>query len=752
MDQPTQSSTQKLALWQWAILALPIIVIVGFVLIAAGVQIHSWGISWIWGVITLVFVGWRWLVVRWTQPLLKQLSGAIVDLQDELDSTLADRSSVAADADLVTQADKAVRDILATAQDDAPIWEDWPTFWQRCQQVVSAIAHLYYPDVKYPLLNIHIPQAYGLIRGTVDDMDVWMQKLSPVLNQVSVGQAYQAYEVYKKLEPSARKLGKVWNWARWLWNPAAAAAQTISQPYNNQATQQLLVNLSQSLREVALHTLGEQAIALYSGQTSRPASSAGGQEPIQNSPVTALPQSSAASLDPNPQASTSHQPQGTMVVPPAPPNQQRDTADVSPRSTVHQPSGSSSATATVSASVENASRGDLKEAQALNTKTIRAILDQAKPASGIVLDPVKILLIGRTGAGKSSVINTVFKRQKAVVDVLPSTDKIAEYRWSSVSQSKPLPPESSEDAAQEDTQLILWDTPGYEQANRDEFKQQILDQAQQADLVILVTPALDPSLQMDQDILAELKANNPDLPIFVAVTQVDRLRPVREWNPPYDWQWGTRAKERSIRDAIAYRSETLGDWCDQLLPLVTLEGATDGPSAESSIGRSAWNEEDLINKMLDAIAPAKQLRLARFLRDQELQARAIAQIINSYAVQMTTTQGMTAFLKSPVLKFVSTLTTGSADLAYLLEEQIPVEQLPLVIGKLQMAYDLFNALSPDRDFNLMSLWPLLLENDGGPRQNAAIFGHALVEHFSRQSDVEMLHRRFYQQLDTLTAQ
>ena len=55
-------------------------------------------------------------------------------------------------------------------------------------------------------------------------------------------------------------------------------------------------------------------------------------------------------------------------------------------------------------------------------------------------------------------------------------------------------------------------------------------------------------------------------------------------------------------------------------------------------------------------------------------------------------------------------------------------------------------------FNLMSLWPLLLENDGGPRQNAAIFGHALVEHFSQQSDVEMLHRRFYQRLDKLIAE
>ena len=424
MNQPTQSSALKLALWQWAVLALPIIAIVGFVLAAAGIQIHAWGISWIWGVITLVFVGWRWLVVCWTQPLLKQLSGAIVDLQDELDSTLADRSSVATDADLVKQADKSVRDILETAQDDAPIWEDWPTFWQRCQQVVSAIAHLYYPDVKYPLLNIHIPQAYGLIRGTVDDMDVWMQKLSPVLNQVSVGQAYQAYEVYKKLEPSARKLGKVWNWARWLWNPAAAAAQTISQPYNNQATQQLLVNLSQSLREVALHTLGEQAIALYSGQNSRASSKSGGRADSYELPVNALPQASAAASAPAPQTSISQPHQGSMAAASAPPNQYQAPPNVSPNAVVHRPAKSSSATATVSTSGGKTAGTDPQEVQGSNNQTIRAILDRANPSSGIVQEPLKILLVGRTGAGKSSVINTVFNRQKAVVDVLPSTDKI----------------------------------------------------------------------------------------------------------------------------------------------------------------------------------------------------------------------------------------------------------------------------------------------------------------------------------------
>ena len=94
------SSSGRLKLWQWGVLALPIVGIVGFLLISAGLQIHAWGISWIWAIITLMFVGWRWLLVRWTQPWLKQMSGAIADLQDELDSSIADGTDFAARASI----------------------------------------------------------------------------------------------------------------------------------------------------------------------------------------------------------------------------------------------------------------------------------------------------------------------------------------------------------------------------------------------------------------------------------------------------------------------------------------------------------------------------------------------------------------------------------------------------------------------------------------------------------------------------
>lgn len=627
----------RLKPWQWVVLAIPIAFIITFLLISAGAQIHAWGISWIWGVFTLIFVGWRWLLVKWTQPAVNQVEAVLAEVREELESTAEDTVMPTAGSDVTKQAEVALQEIVKAAQSDRPIWEDWQTFWTRCQDLVVAIARIYNPEVQYPLLNIYVPQAYGLIRGTVDDLDQWMQKLSPVLNQVTVGQAYQAYEVYRKLEPSARKFWRAWNWAQWLLNPVAAVAKQASQGYSNRATQELLVNLSQLLREAALRNLCQQAIALY-GRSK-------------------LPSASVA----------------TPTLPKA------------------------------------------------KTQALRDILTQAEPAEAVEQKPVNILLVGRTGSGKSSLINTLFQAELAAVDVLPSTDRIQNYHWQT----------------QGGETLTLWDTPGYEQANRADFRKLVLDYATNADLLLLVTPALDPALQMDVDFLQDMRAEVADLPAIAIVTQLDRLRPIREWQPPYDWEWGDRPKESAIREATEYRAKLLGKFCNLVLPVVT---------GDTQTGRVAWGVEALSLGLVEAIAPTKQLRLARFLRNLEVRTVAAAKIIDHYTFQMATTQGLTALLKSPVLQFVSTLSTGSPALAYLLAEQIPVEQLPIVIGKLQMAYELFSLLNASNanplNFELLSLWPLLLENPSSPDRNAWAFGHALVEYWTQNLTVEQLRERF----------
>ncbi|HCQ22296.1 MAG: GTPase family protein [Nostocales cyanobacterium ELA608] len=622
----------RLKLWQWMILVSPIVIIISFLIVAAGTQIHTWGLSWIWALFTFIFVGWRWLLVRWTKLAINQIEAVFAEVREELETSTDNNLLIGTDP---TEAvETALQDILIRSANDLPIWEDWQTFWQRCQELIVVISHIYNPEIKYPLLNIYIPQVYGLIRGTVDDMDQWMQKLSPVLNQVTVGQAYQTYEVYRKLEPSARKLWKVWNWAQWVLNPITAVAKKASEGVGNRASQELLINLSQLLREAALRNLCKQAITLYADTKIE-------------LPIPTLPQ--------------------------------------------------------------------------VKTQTLRDILSQSEPLETVAQKPINILIIGRTGAGKSSLINTLFQDELATVDVLPSTDTIQNYHWET-----------------ENGEVInLWDTPGYEQVKREDLRDLVIDYASNADLLLLVTPALDPALQMDVDFLEDVKLEVEDLPIIAIVTQVDRLRPIREWQPPYNWEKGEKPKEISIREATKYRQQLLGNFANLVLPIVTNDPQNN---------RNNWNIEALSSGLLAAIEPAKQLRLTRFLRNLETRTTAAARIIDHYTFQMTTTQGITAILKSPVLQFISTLSTGSPTLAYLLAEQIPIEKLPIVIGKLQMAYELFPLLNIDnsktRNFDLLSLWPLLLENSSTPDRNAWAFGHALIEYWTQDLTIEQLRTRF----------
>ena len=622
----------RLNRWQWGLLLAPPILLISGLGIVAAIQMHAWGLSWAWGLVAVGAVGWRWLLSRWTRPSSVTLEQTLETAQSQLQNTLAETAQTVSPE----QVEAVLRQTLEAAREDLPLWEDWPTFGQRCQKLVLDIAHLYHPEVKYPLLNIYVPQAYGLIRGTVDDLDRWMQVAAPTLNQVTVGQVYQTYETYQALEGPLRRISKVLNLGEWLWNPIAAAAKRMSRPLGEQANQQLLITFSQTLREMALTILCRQAIALYGGQTAL----------VLESP------------------------------PPLP-------------------------------------------AQA---QTLRDLMEQAASPEAIAAEPINLLLVGRTGAGKSSLINTLFQQEQAAVDVLPSTDQITSYRWETPTQEA----------------LILWDSPGYEQVDRADLRQQVLAQAAIADVLLLVSSAMDPALEADLAFLQAVAQPNRENPVLLVVTQVDRLRPLREWQPPYDWQRGDRLKERNIRDAVAYRQEQLGDWVQQIFPVVT---------AGTADGRPAWGSDALALQLLAAIAPAKAERLAQFLRSRDARIAAAARLIERYALQMAGGQGLVAMVKTPVFAALSARLTGTPDFGNLLAQTIPAEQVPVVVNKLMLTAELAGLLTEQsrvfRPSEMLTLWPLLLlNNDRPPAHNAWAWGQALVEYWTQGVSSAALKSRF----------
>ncbi|WP_448525304.1 GTPase family protein [Parathermosynechococcus lividus] len=608
----------QLPWWKWFLLALPLVAIALLVLIAASIQIHAWGLSWLWAVVVVLLILWRWGVAHWLVET--QATPALPELLNGGDRTAQDQ-----------QALQILQDILAKSRDDVPPWENWLLFWQRAHTLVNGIAHVYYPNSQRPLLHIYVPQAYRLLRDTVEDVDRWLQTLDPILSRVTVGQAVRAYELSRQWAPAARWGVTAWQLSQWLLNPSVALTNTLTQGQQQKANQALVANLGLTLREQTLKALGLRAIALYSG---------------------AVP-----SLDlPSP---------------------------------------------------------------SLQTGTLQDILEETLPLTRAETDPVNVFLVGRTGAGKSSLINSLFAAPTADVSPLPNTAEIRQYRW------------------QED--LMLWDTPGYEDIQGADIQARLRQLLPRMDVVLLLTPALDPALAPDLVALDIIRQQVADLPIVVVVTQVDRLRPLREWDPPYDWQRGSRAKEVSIREAVAYRQQQFASYTPHLFPIVNV---TDE--------RRAWGLPELSNAVLRLVNPAKQIRMARWLKDRQTRLHAASRLIDTYCSRITTSQGVADLLKRPVLQFLSTMLTGSPAAAWLLAEKLPLEQLPVILCKLQLAYELYTLLQTPgdrlevtpRSFDLREIAPLVLHTRAPLEQDTWATGHTLVEYWSQAQPSQPLMARY----------
>lgn len=170
------------------------------------------------------------------------------------------------------------------------------------------------------------------------------------------------------------------------------------------------------------------------------------------------------------------------------------------------------------------------------------------------LEPVRIVLVGQTSSGKSSLINALKQELVAEVDVLPSTDTSTVYN-----------------AFVDDNDVRVVDLQGLDGNAKTEA--QMLKEMTQADVVLWVLKANQSARELDTQLKGKFDAFYDDpknisrkKPILVSVVnQVDRLKPVDEWQPPYDLDNPTSAKAKIIAQALEYNQKLLQP--DIALPL-----------------------------------------------------------------------------------------------------------------------------------------------------------------------------------------
>ena len=171
---------------------------------------------------------------------------------------------------------------------------------------------------------------------------------------------------------------------------------------------------------------------------------------------------------------------------------------------------------------------------------------------------VTVALLGQTGAGKSSLVRTLLGAGKPEEDHLPKTQNVRRLTYRPTGGDE----------------IVLLDTVGYGDADMTPAqRQESLHALASSDLVWLVMAANNPARELDKGVLTELKRlidadPTRKMPAVVGVlTHVDLLRPLMEWEPPYDWQSPARPKAQTIHDVVAFTRETFGELLAAVVPV-----------------------------------------------------------------------------------------------------------------------------------------------------------------------------------------
>jgi len=224
----------------------------------------------------------------------------------------------------------------------------------------------------------------------------------------------------------------------------------------------------------------------------------------------------------------------------------------------------------------------------------RAIAEDVGRKAILKEEPLRILVLGQVKAGKSSLINAMFGETRAAVDVVPRTRDVEPYLLERDGVRK----------------AIILDTAGYEDASRTkDAVDQARDEIMRSDLVLLVVSAATAARDADRRLLNEVRElfqRNPNAefpPLVVALSHVDRLRPFREWNPPYDLAQPQSEKARQIRDSVEATAADLAVDVGRVVPVCLAEDAR-------------YNvEEGLMPAIVASLGAAERIKYLRCLKD-----------------------------------------------------------------------------------------------------------------------------------------
>jgi predicted GTPase len=203
-------------------------------------------------------------------------------------------------------------------------------------------------------------------------------------------------------------------------------------------------------------------------------------------------------------------------------------------------------------------------------------------------EPIRILVAGQTGAGKSSLVNTLAGAVEAVVDTVPATRSFTTYKLT----HEGLPA------------ALIVDSPGLSGSRG---IGPLVEAAERCDMVLWVSSATRADRDTDRAAVKAIRErfaaqpNRRRPPMLLVLTHIDRLRPFHDWAPPYNLETGTREKARSIRAAAEAACAELGFAWGEVVPV--------------RADLAPYNIDALWAKIIELVPEAQRARLVRVLSD-----------------------------------------------------------------------------------------------------------------------------------------
>lgn len=252
---------------------------------------------------------------------------------------------------------------------------------------------------------------------------------------------------------------------------------------------------------------------------------------------------------------------------------------------------------------------------------------ELKALKELIMDsrPPRILVLGRRGAGKSSLINAIFGQALAEVGSVKAETVMGRwYTYSSARGSMEIMDTRGLGDVSQGRELQLSDALAG-------LKNEL--HTLYPDVILFLNKAkeVDSRIQEDLKQLVELRnfiqyRHQYTPPVLAVVTQVDELDPVDITQPPYD----DPEKQANIRKALKTLEDAFHQQSIKILQSVAISAYARYRDKEL-VSQRYWNIDTLLAYLLEALPRSAQLELARISQMRHVQKRIARIIITSAA-------------------------------------------------------------------------------------------------------------------------